>query len=213
MESGKQHVITLGSYFAYALALAIAAVIPGPGIAAIVGKSLGAGFRATIPMVTGLVLGDLLYLSLAVLGLALIAETFSGLFTVIRFLGAGYLLYLAWSFWRVGIVPTEVTAGRRDNAWITFLSGFAVTLGNPKTIIFYMALVPVVIDVRAVDGVDFGVLAVITVLVLYVGILPYVALASRARGWLQSPSALRVVNRVAATALGSAAAAIALRNN
>lgn len=199
-------------FLPYAIALSIAAAIPGPGIAAAVGKALGSGFRPAFWFVGGLVLGDLTYLSFAVLGLSAIASTFSGFFTVVKFAGAAYLAWLAWSFWRAGIDPAKMDATTGKSLWSSFAGGYSVTMSNPKTIIFYMALLPSVVDLTAVTPGSFFALAVITVLVLYVVMVPYISLASRARHFLRNPRALRILNRSAATAMAGAAGFIVARN-
>ncbi|HWJ87569.1 MAG TPA: LysE family translocator [Pelagibacterium sp.] len=198
-------------FLPYAIALAVAAAIPGPGIAACVGKALGSGFRPAVWFSTGLVLGDLTYLALAVLGLAAVASAFSGIFTVIKIAGAAYLLWLAWSFWRAGIDPDKVETRKGDGAWSSLLGGYSLTLGNPKTIIFYMALLPTVVDLQAVTPERFAWLAAITVVVLYAVTIPYVALAARARNFLRNPRALKALNRGAAGAMAGAAAYIVLK--
>ncbi|GGA47508.1 LysE family translocator [Pelagibacterium lentulum] len=198
-------------YLPYAIALAIAAAIPGPGIAAAVGKALGGGFRPAFFFMNGLVLGDLTYLVLAVLGLAAIATAFSGIFVVIKILGAAYLAYLAWSFWRAGIDPDKVQARKGHGIWASLLSGYSVTLGNPKTIIFYMALLPTVVRLDEVTLEDFLWLSVVTIIVLYAVVIPYIALAAKARDFLRNPRALKALNRGAAGAMAGAAAYIVLK--
>lgn len=204
--------MTIAAYIAYATALAIAAAIPGPGIAALVGRALGTGFWRTLPMLTGLVLGDLTYLFLAVAGLAVIAKTFAGIFVAVKIAGACYLAWLALRFWRSGIAVTEAKAesGRRD-AFASFLAGLALTLGNPKTIVFYLAITPAVIDLHAVDAYSFGMLALVTIAILYAVLIPYIALAARARAALRDPKALRFLNRGAAIAVAGAAGWIIAR--
>lgn len=198
-------------FLPYAIALAIAAAIPGPGVAAVVGKALGSGLRPAIWFSTGLVLGDLTYLTLAILGLAAVATAFSGIFVVIKVLGALYLAYLAWSFWRAGIDPDKVETRKGDGAWASMLGGYSMTLGNPKTIIFYMALLPTVIDLNSVTPERFGWLVVITIVVLYAVIIPYAVLAARARNFLRNPRALKAINRGAAGAMAGAAAYIIIK--
>ena len=83
--------MTLTGFLTYALALGIAAAIPGPGVIALIARALGSGFRPTLPMLFGLALGDVVYLGAAVLGLAYIASTFGTAFMVIKYLGAAYL--------------------------------------------------------------------------------------------------------------------------
>ncbi|RDE10238.1 LysE family translocator [Pelagibacterium lacus] len=198
-------------FLPYAIALAIAAAIPGPGIAACVGKALGSGFRPAVFFATGLVLGDLTYLTLAVLGLAAVAAAFSGIFVVIKIAGAIYLVYLAWSFWRAGIDPDKVEARKGNGILASVLGGYAMTLGNPKTIIFYMALLPTVVKLDEVTVQSFAGLVVTTVVVLYLVTLPYIALASKARDFLRNPRALKTLNRGAAGAMAGAAAYIVIK--
>jgi threonine/homoserine/homoserine lactone efflux protein len=204
--------MTITSFLAYGTALAVAAAIPGPGVAALVGRALGTGFWRTVPMLTGLVVGDITYLLLAVAGLAVIAKTFAGIFIAVKIGGALYLAFLAWKFWSSGITVTETvgTQGKRDGI-ASFFAGLAITLGNPKTIVFYLAITPVVIDVHAVDVPTFVVLAMITAAVLYTVLLPYLALAARARSAMKNPRALKVLNRFAALAMATTAGWIVSR--
>lgn len=201
----------LVEYLPYAIALAIAAAIPGPGIAACVGKALGSGFRPAVYFATGLVLGDLTYLTLAVLGLAALAAAFSGIFLLIKILGAIYLVYLAWSFWRAGIDPDKVETRKGNGFWASLLGGYSMTLGNPKTIIFYMALLPSVIKLDTVGFDDFLWLSLITIVVLYIVVVPYIALAAKARNFLRNPRALKALNRSAAGAMAGAAAYVVIK--
>ena len=131
--------------FAFTVAYVVAVLVPGPGVAAIVARALGGGFWSAVPMILGILVGDLLYLVFALFGLAAIATLFGPLFIIIRFASAAYLLYIAWQFWSAK--PGKEQLGPRDREpWLrTFISGFALTLGNPKTIAFYLALLPTVI--------------------------------------------------------------------
>jgi threonine/homoserine/homoserine lactone efflux protein len=203
--------MTFAALATYAIALGIAAAIPGPGVIALVARALGSGFRATFPMLLGLALGDVIYLAAAVYGLAYIASAFGSAFLVIRYLGAAYLIWMAFSFWRSGITTETVSAKRTTGGAASFVAGLLVTLGNPKTMIFYLALLPTFIGLRLVGGADLAILIGLTFAVLIVVLLPYIALAGRARMLLQSPSRLRLLNRLAALFLGGAAAAIATR--
>jgi threonine/homoserine/homoserine lactone efflux protein len=205
--------MTLAGFAAYSGALAIAAAIPGPGVTAIVARALGSGMRASFHMLLGLIAGDIVYLTAVVLGLALVAQSFGTAFLVIKWLGVAYLCYLAWSFWRAGITPQSIS-GRQagGGALANFGAGLAVTLGNPKTMVFYLAITPTIMDIASVDSIDYALLVAITALVLLVVLLPYVVLAARARLVLQKPRALRLLNRAAASFMAAAAAAIAARN-
>lgn len=197
----------------YAVALAIAAIIPGPGIIALVARALGSGFRPTLPMLFGIVVGDVAYLAAAILGLAWVATQFAMVFTVLKYAGAAYLLYMAWGFWRSGITSETIQARKAKGGWGSFVAGLLVTLGNPKTIIFYLALLPNLFDLSLIGPADFAVLIGLTIIVLLVTLSPYIVLAGRARLLLQTPKALLFMNRFAGTCLAGAATAIAVRGN
>ncbi|MBB3967357.1 MULTISPECIES: LysE family translocator [Rhizobium] len=197
--------------FAYAAALFIAAAIPGPGITAIVARALGSNFRETFFMGLGLVLGDMTYLTAVILGLAFVAQTFTEVFIVIKILGALYLGYIAYKLWTAGLLPQDIAAKRSSNIGMSFLSGLLVTLGNPKTMLFYVALVPTLISIDSVGMREYGLLLLTTFVVLLVVLIPYMLLASRARTLLKQPRALQALNRVAASILAGTAAFIATR--
>ncbi|WP_377291380.1 LysE family translocator [Rhizobium sp. SG2393] len=198
--------MSITTLLAYSLALFIAAAIPGPGMTAIVARALGTGFRETFFMGLGLILGDLVYLTAAVLGLAVIAETFAGVFLAIKIIGALYLAYVGWKLWTAGILPQEVAARAPSSPAAAFLSGLLVTLGNPKTMLFYLALTPTLIDIAHVTAVDYAILIIATALVLLAVLLPYILLASRARLLLARPQALKILNRTAGSILAGTAA-------
>lgn len=205
--------MTLTAILTYAAALGIAAAIPGPGITAVVARALGSGFRPAFAMSLGLVVGDLVWLTAVVLGLALLAQTFGFAFMAIKWLGVAYLAWLAWKFWSEGIDPEKVEArsGRRDFL-SNFVAGLTLTLGNPKTMIFYVAITPTLVNLQTLTLADYGVLVSVTVVVLLVVLVPYLALAAKARGFLSSPRGLKYLSRGAATFLAGAAAAIAARS-
>ena len=92
--------MTLTGFLTYALALGVAAAVPGPGVVALVARALSSGFGAAMAFSAGLILGDLTYLAAAIFGLSLIAEAFGAVFAVIRYGAALYLAYLAFRLWR-----------------------------------------------------------------------------------------------------------------
>jgi len=203
--------MTITTILAYAMALFIAAAIPGPGMTAIVARALGSGFRETFFMGLGLVLGDMVYLTAVILGLAFVAQTFQEAFMVLKFAGAAYLLYIAWKLWTAGLLPQDLQAKKSTSIGMSFLSGLFVTLGNPKTMLFYVALVPTLIDIRGIGLAEYAVLIGLTFTVLMAVLLPYILLASKARALLKRPSALTILNRTAAGILAGTAAMIATR--
>jgi len=196
---------------AYCGALFIAAAIPGPGVTALVARALGSGFRPTFFMGLGLILGDMIYLTAVILGLAFVAQTFTNVFMLIKIAGALYLVYIAWKLWTAGLLPQNIEARRSTGIAMSFISGLFVSLGNPKTMLFYVALVPTLIDLHMIGLEEYGVLLAATLIILLVVLVPYIALASRARLLLKQPRALQRMNRLAAGILAGTAAYIATR--
>jgi threonine/homoserine/homoserine lactone efflux protein len=190
---------------AFTIAYAIAVLVPGPGVAAVVARALGGGFAAAVPMVVGILAGDLVYLVFAVFGLAAIAHYFNAVFIVVRIAGAAYLLYVAWKFWNAR--PGAEQIRPRDNEpWSrTFLAGFSLTLGNPKTIVFYLALLPTVIPLDRMTPLAFSELVGIVIVVLLAIGLGYAFLAARARDFFRSAKAVRRLNRTAGVMMATAA--------
>lgn len=199
------------SLFAFAAALAVAAASPGPGVAAVVARALGAGFRGALPMVAGLVIGDLVYLTAAAFGLAALAQSFGLVFLAIKYVGAVYLAWLAYRLWTSEPKPAEVAAEGRGGVWRTFLTGLSVTLGNPKVMVFYLALLPTLIDLGGLTALGFVEMVAVMVVVLFVTVGGWAAAAARARAVFRSPRALRLLNRGAGTMMAGAAAAVVAR--
>jgi len=197
---------------AFTVAYAIAVIVPGPGVAAVVARALGGGFSAAFPMVLGILVGDLVYLVFALFGLAAIATWFGPVFVVVKWAGALYLLYVAWQFWSARPGSEQIGARRDGSAWKTFLSGFALTMGNPKTIVFYLALLPTVVPLdRPITPLGFAELTGIVVVVLLAIGCAYAGLAAAARDFFQSTRAIRNLNRTAGIIMASAAAFVVAR--
>lgn len=203
--------MTLSALLVFALALVVNAGSPGPSVAALVARVLTNGLRDVLPFLAAMWLGEALWLTLAVAGLALLAQTFGAVFTALKYLGAAYLLFLAWRMWRA---PAELAdgalpAGRRP--WRMFAAGLLVTLGNPKIMVFYVALLPTIIDLDRLDLPGWAALTATMLAVLAAVDLGWSLLAVRARRLLRTPRSVRVANRAGASAMASAAVAIAAR--
>jgi threonine/homoserine/homoserine lactone efflux protein len=203
--------MALSGLLVFALALTIAAGSPGPNVAALVTRVLTTSLRDVLPFLAAMWLGEALWLTCAVTGLAVIAHTFSLVFTVVKFAGVVYLLFLAWKMW---FAPTEVQPDalpRDQSAWRMFVAGLMVTLGNPKIMVFYLALLPTIIDLSHVGAVAWLELTLTMLAVLVLIDITWAILATRARKLLTSRRAVKIANRTSATVMAGAAAAIATR--
>lgn len=192
----------------FAAAYAIMVATPGPGIAALVARVLGRGTKGAPALIAGYVIGDLFWFTLAALGLAAIANTFATAFLVIKYIGAAYLLYLAYKMWTSPVAEARADAGADATRGQLFMAGLTVTIGNPKPMVFFLALLPTVVDLEALTPLAFAELAVIISIVLAVNLAAYVLLADRARRFVANAKAMKIVNRICGTALAGAAAAV-----
>ncbi|KHJ55771.1 lysine transporter LysE [Aureimonas altamirensis] len=189
----------------FCIALAIAAAVPGPGVVALIARALGSGFGHGLAFAGGLILGDLTYLAAACFGLAMIAEAFGEFFVVVRIAASLYLAWLAFKLWRSAARPQTVEGAAGGSLRGSLAAGYLITLSNPKTIVFYLALLPTLMDLSHVSLPSFLMLACATVLVLTLVMTPYAALAARARGFMARPGRLERLNRSAAAILAATA--------
>ena len=197
----------------FAGALFVAALSPGPAVAAIIARTLGRGGAGMAMFAVGLTLGDLVWLSLAIFGLAALAHAFEGVFAAIRYLGAAYLLFLAWKLWTAPVESRVLTADmRQDPPGKLLFGGLTLSLGNPKTAFFYMAILPTFIDPAQVSFAGYVVLSATVGGIVMAVLLFYIALAMRARKFFTNAKAVRRLNRGTGVVLAGAAVAIATQS-
>lgn len=201
----------LSSLVLFAAIYAVAVASPGPGIAALVARVLARGTAGIGAFVAGFVIGDLFWFSVAAGGFGLIAGYLAPVFAVLKYAGALYLAYLAFRAWTAPLEPLEWDRVGDERGLRLFVGGLLVTLGNPKVVLFFLALLPTVIDLHRVTMAGLAELAATIVIVLTAILTGYVAAAERARRLMRSVRARRVLNRGAGTVMAGAAVAIAAR--
>ncbi len=190
----------------------VAVATPGPGVAAVIARSLAHGSRGAPAFILGFLVGDLVWFTLAATGLAALAKAAYPVFVAIKYAGAAYLLYLAYRLWTAP--AAQVTARESEsgqNPRQLFFGGLALTLANPKTMIFFIALLPTVIGLDTLTVLGFIEIALAITIVLPIVLGAYVVAASRARRMFTSARAVRNINRATGATLAGAAVAVAVR--
>lgn len=195
----------------FTAALVVNAATPGPSIAALVSRVMSHGWRDVAPFVAAMWLGEVVWLTLALAGLSALAEMFHVAFAALKWMGVAYLVWLAWKMWREPVVTEGDAMPERSSGWSMFAAGMALTIGNPKIMVFYLALLPSFIDLSTVTVSLWAVVSVVTIASLAAVDLAWIAAAHHARRLLRTPRAVKAVNRVGAASLGGAAIAIAAR--
>ena len=201
----------LESWLAFTAASAVLLVIPGPTVLLVVSYALGQGWRTALPMAIGVALGDFTAMTLSMLGLGALLATSATLFTVLKWAGAAYLVYLGIKLWRAG--GTLDAPPRTDAVSALRMLGHAwlVTALNPKSITFFVAFLPAFLDPQG-DFLTQMVAFETTFLALaFANAFGYALVASRARGFVSNPRAIGVVNKVGGGLLiGAGAATVTL---
>lgn len=179
----------------YAGALFILFLTPGPVWMALFARAMSGGFHAAWPLAMGVVVGDMIWPLVAVLGVSWIVSSFDGFMAVMRivavcmFVGMGALLILHAD--KSIAADSRLT---RPGMWAGFMAGLAVILSNPKAILFYMGVLPGFFDLTRITPTDIVVIVALSFAVPLIGNLCLALFVDRLRRLLSSPAALRRTN-------------------
>ena len=153
-------------FLIYFMTLFLAAILPGPGMTGLMFKTLSQGYRAGVVMLSGLITGDILYLSVSIFLLGYLNQLSPSFAFYLVIFSSLYLLYLSSKFWRFKGDLLEVPlAFNTDQAITAYRDGLLITLSNPKTISFYLALVPAIFSSVSIKDKSI-LLTIVTILTL-----------------------------------------------
>jgi len=199
--------MALDHWLAFVATSAVLLAIPGPTVLLVISYALGHGRRSASSTVAGVALGDFTAMTASMLGLGALLATSAALFTVLKWVGAAYLVFLGIKLWRAPVAEAAVDAAAPiARPGHIFLHAYAVTALNPKSIVFFIAFLPQFLD---------GARAVLPQLVIFeasflalatLNALSYALLASAARRTIRRPRVQRAVNRTGGTLLIGAGA-------
>lgn len=201
--------MSIETFLAFAAASAVLLVIPGPTILLVVSYALGQGWRAALPVSIGVALGDFTAMTLSMLGVGALLAASATVFTIVKLIGAAYLIYLGVKLFRAG--GTLQAEPRRDAASaVTMVAhAWAVTALNPKSITFFVAFLPQFIDRHGDFWMQMMIFETTFLVLAFANALGYALVASRARSMFGSPRAIRLFNRTGGTLLVGAGVATA----
>jgi len=196
IEEIHEVVMSFETWAAFAAASSVLLVIPGPTVLLVVSYALGQGWRTALPMAIGVALGDFTAMTLSMLGLGALLATSATLFTILKWIGAAYLVYLGIKLWRAG--GTLDAAPRTETVSAAKMLGHAwlVTALNPKSITFFVAFLPAFLDPRADFLTQMLVFETTFLVLAFANAFGYALVASRARRLASDPRAIGVVNKV-----------------
>jgi homoserine/homoserine lactone efflux protein len=200
----------LSVWITYFIATIILSVTPGPGVFSSISSGLHHGFRLGIWNAVGMQIGSLIWVSVVALGLGAILIASETVFTMIKWIGVAYLIYLGIVTWRAK--PRTFVEDPDDNARTpreVFTRGFLVNITNPKGIIFFAAIFPQFIDVARPLAIQYVILASTTFIVDLVVMMGYTALAARVFAMMRDERHLKWVNRTLGGTFVAAGVALA----
>ncbi|KQV38570.1 MULTISPECIES: LysE family translocator [unclassified Rhizobium] len=196
--------MSIEHWLAFAAASAIMLAIPGPTILLVISYALGHGRKTTGALVAGVALGDFTAMTASMLGLGALLATSAGVFTVLKWIGAAYLIWLGLKLWRAPVGATEATTETetaRERPLRIFLHTYVVTALNPKSIVFFVAFLPQFLD-TTLPLVPQMVIFEATFLVLAtLNASTYALMASAARKTIRNPNIQKIVNRTGGSLL------------
>jgi threonine/homoserine/homoserine lactone efflux protein len=204
--------MTLLNIFAFAGAMFLLAITPGPGVFATVSRALASGFANASFVVLGIVLGDLIFLLLAIFGLSAIASILGDFFIVVKYIGGIYLLFLGYKILTAKENETNLK-GIYELSWKkNFISGLLITLSNPKVILFYLGFLPTFVNLQTLSTLDIGIISLIVTIVLGAVMLAYAYSASGARNLFKSKSSKRKMNILAGSIMITAGSVLIIKS-
>jgi len=197
-------------FLTFCAVYALAVASPGPGVAAIIARSLSRGISGAPAFIAGCAVGDLLWFTAAATGLAALAQTAYTVFLVVKYAGAAYLLFLAYKIWSAPVQPVDdAKVDASQSSFKLFLGSLSLTLGNPKVMVFFLALLPTVINLQTLTVPAYLELAAAIVVILPTVLGGYALLASRARRFFRSERSVKALNRSTSAVMASAAVIVA----
>ncbi|MBK8158290.1 MAG: LysE family translocator [Rhodospirillaceae bacterium] len=188
------------TWAAFTAASALLMVIPGPTILLVISYALGQGWRAAFPMAIGVALGDFTAMTLSMLGLGALLAASATVFTILKWIGAGYMIWLGIKLWRAGGALNAATRRWRleaqmlGHAWI-------VTALNPKSIIFFVAFLPQFLNPQADFLTQMLVFEATFLILAFANAIGYALVASRARAAIRNERVVEAANKVGGSLL------------
>ena len=180
---------------AFLLGMIVLSATPGPGVFASVSKALSEGFKSSLIFIGGLVIGDIIFFILALIGITAISKLMGQFFFVIKIIGGVYLIVLGINIIKRKKEETAFDDLKRSKTK-SLTGGLLVTLGNPKPILFYASIVPAIIDINQIQIYEVIAIIFIITAVSFIVIGSYCYLAIVSKSILMRKQVQRRINTV-----------------
>lgn len=192
--------MTFETYISFFLLSLVFMVIPGPTVLLVVSQALTSGRRSVLPLVAGVGLGDLLAMSLSFAGIGTVLAASAFWFSLLKWAGAIYLIYLGIKAWRQPLF-TNGEARAASSGRAQFVSAFLTTALNPKSIIFFIAFMPQFVVQTSPVLPQFMLLGASYLGISIVNAAGYAAFAGHLHGLIKGPGVIKQFNRFGGSVL------------
>jgi len=170
------------------------ALVPGVSVLAVSTRSAAYGFIHGVFTTMGIMVGDIIFILVVVLGLSVLAETMGGLFVTVKYLGGAYLIWLGVMLWRSKSRPVEAESAIESSLLSSFLTGLFITLGDQKAILFYFGFLPAFVDLSTISYFDTSIIIVLAAVAIVGVKLGYAFMAARASLLFNNSTAIERIN-------------------
>lgn len=184
-------------------ALFLLAAVPAPSVYMVITKTTTSGLRSGLIFIAGLILGDIIFILMALYGLSAIANTFESGFKLLNYVGGGYLLWLGYRIWRKQNVTLNPTAMTASSFWSSLLTGLLITLSDPRAVIFYVSFLPAFIDLSQFNFSQIITLMLCTIFAVGGAKLMYALAALKVQAVTLKTSYTNITHRLAAMVMAS----------
>ncbi|MEP3347178.1 MAG: LysE family translocator [Litoreibacter sp.] len=182
----------------YAGGLFILFLTPGPVWVALLARAMSGGFRSAWPLAFGVVVGDVIWPLVAILGVTWIVDQASWFMDALKWVAVA--MFIAMGILLIKNADQELSENSsltRPGMWAGFIAGLVVILGNPKAVLFYMGVLPGFFDLTKVTYLDIAAICTLSFIIPLFGNLMLAASVDRVRGLLKTPGTVRNMNIIA----------------
>jgi threonine/homoserine/homoserine lactone efflux protein len=171
------------------VAMVLLASLPGVSVATVVSQAISGGLRAALACTVGIILGDVIYLGIAVFGLAMLEQSASGWSWLVSIASGFYLMWMGRNLFGARLaLPTQ--SASYMSLIRSGLVGLGITLADQKAVIFYIAFVPAFVDLGQMTVIDFWLVLCAIIIGVAAPKLVYATVAAKTAQWIEHRSAL-----------------------
>lgn len=196
-----QSSLTLASIAALSGVMVVGAMIPSVSVLTVSARSAALGFVHGAFVSLGIVLGDIVFILIAIYGLSVLADLLGSRFVFIQYLGGAYLVWLGIMLWRSKPKTAEIETERNPSLFTSFMLGLLITLGDQKAILFYLGFFPAFLELSRLSFWDTGIIVGIAIIAVGAPKLAYAYMARQAALILKNNQVTNTLNRVAGSVM------------